>query len=527
MRQPQVDSVALRFAQKWFGEGVCERVCSKMHRASPSADCIRSDIEDYDISYPKRVTNDVYLSVLESVRKDFVPKEPLIPWTIGRCRKQGIPKDKSPGLPWKDRGYKTKRDVLEDPEACGEIHKYWSLVGRGYHVSSPDTLVYFRSQLCSVDTNKIRATWGYPMAYTIEEGRFVYPYLEWIRHTKQDVPVAYGVEMATGGMTYIDLAYQQSKEADPTVVAALLDWSKFDKRVPAWLIRDAFGIMLQCFQLNKVYCNDGKEWDVDPAKTKRRWNKIVNYFINTPFLLPSGERFRKEGGVPSGSTFTNIIDTIINAIVVRYCVYHVNGQLPVFDIYMGDDSCVYVSRGINLNAVAAVAADEFGFQLNERKSYVTGVRTNITFLGYHNHYGKPIRDGDFLLASFIYPERYHGTPDPAFTAMRAVGQMWSTLNGVLATRWLDLIEDMEVSLAFDPDWFANHVAEHPGALKYLRLTGFDPTQLHVPRRNGWIVTEVEPPPTPRRVPSYRKYVMPELYANYFANYKSEEEIWRI
>lgn len=525
LRPPQMDDVALRFAKKWFGEGVCERVCQKMHRACPSAAAILADVEDYNIVYPKRVTDDVYLGVLESVRRDFIPDEPLIPWTIGRCRKQGIPKDKSPGLPWKERGYRTKRDVLEDPSACAEIHKYWSLVGKGHHLGAPDTQVYFRSQICGVDSNKIRATWGYPMTYTIEEGRFVYPYLEWIRHTKKDVPVAYGVEMATGGMLYIDQAYQENRMADPNLRTALLDWSKFDKRVPAWLIRDAFEIMLQCFQLNKVLCNDDHKWDVDPEKTKRRWKKIVNYFINTPFILPSGERYRKEGGVPSGSTFTNIIDTIVNAIVVRYCTYHVLGVFPRFDIYMGDDSCVFVSRGIDLDAFSAVAESKFGFILNTRKSYVTGERTNITFLGYHNYYGKPMRDGDFLLASFIYPERYHGRPDPHFTAMRAVGQMWSSLNGVLAVKWLDLIEDMETEFGFDREWFAEHVAQNPGALKYLRLTGFDPSLLHVPRRKGWIVIDVEPPPVPRRTPVIRRYDASQLYTEYFKNYKNEDAVW--
>ncbi|AXQ04877.1 RNA-dependent RNA polymerase [Partitivirus-like Culex mosquito virus] len=496
-----------------------------MHRACPSVECIRADVDDYNRQYVQRVQNDTYLAVLESVRKDFVPEKPLVPWTLGRCQKQGIPKDKSPGLPWRERGYKTKREVLEDPAACNEIHKYWSLVGKGYRTSSPDTMVYFRSQICGVEANKIRATWGYPMAYTLEEGRFVYPYLEWIRHTKKDVPVAYGVEMATGGMAYIDNAYQDCKLADPTVKTALLDWRKFDKCVPAWLIRDAFEIMLQCFTLNKVLCNDDHEWKVDPAKTRLRWKKVVNYFINTPFILPSGERYQKEGGVPSGSTWTNIIDTIINAIVVRYCMFHVTGSMPMFDVYMGDDSCVFISRGIDLTEFSKIAHAEFGFILNEKKSYVTGERTNITFLGYHNYYGKPVRDGDFLLASFIYPERFHGTPDPAFTAMRAVGQMWSSLNGVLACKWLDLIEDMQTHFGFDVNWFADHVKQHPGALKYLRLTGFDPTLLHVPQRKGWIVTEVEPPPVPRRAPSRRRYDMLVLYQSYFEHYLTEDQVW--
>ena len=67
------------------------------------------------------------------------------------------------------------------------------------------------------------------MEVTLEEGRFVYPYLTWLRHTKRYVPVAYGVKMATGGMKYIDDA---ATGFGKNVHYAMLDWRKFDKRTP-------------------------------------------------------------------------------------------------------------------------------------------------------------------------------------------------------------------------------------------------------------------------------------------------------
>nr|UUG74133.1 MAG: RNA-dependent RNA polymerase [XiangYun partiti-picobirna-like virus 9] len=517
------DEIAYHFAVKWFGQGQMDRIAEKYKRASVSLEELTKDVKEYDVVYVPRVKDPVYTAVLESVRRDFVPKKHLIPWTLGKVEKDGIPKDKSPGLPWKERGYRTKAEVLADPVAMGEIHGKWAMIGKGYHTSLPDSLCYFRAQICSPDTNKVRATWGYPLELTLEEGRFVYPYLEWIRHAKHDVPVGYGVEMATGGMGFIDLAFQ---ECGPNTKVAMLDWRRFDKHVPAWLVRDAFSVMAQAFDFSRVECSDAKVWLVDPLKSERRWKKCVNYFIETPIRLPTGERFVKSGGVPSGSTFTNIIDTIINAIVTRYVIYHVTGAGPKYDVYMGDDSVIMLDGGLDLEKFASVSLEVFGFHLNTRKSYITGRRTNISFLGYFNYQGKPVRDGDFLLASFIYPERFHGVSDPMFTTMRAVGQMWSTLNGVSANRWLDMIEDMETSFGFDKDWFDTFMKEHPASLKWLRLTGLEPTKLHIPRKAGNpFLSVIDSLVQPRRYPIPRTFNVEKLYQDYYNNFLDDATVW--
>jgi hypothetical protein len=140
--------------------------------------------------------------------------------------------------------------------------------------------------------------------------------MRWIEKT--DAPIAYGIEMATGGMAYInDMC--QSHIGKKYIMT---DYRQFDKTPPAWLIRDAFSIVFDSFDLKHVEDAEGKVWPVNEVRTQRRIKKLVSYFINTPIRLASGERFRKRGGVPSGSTFTNIINTIINCIVTRFVHYH-------------------------------------------------------------------------------------------------------------------------------------------------------------------------------------------------------------
>jgi hypothetical protein len=146
--------------------------------------------------------------------------------------------------------------------------------------------------------------------------------MKWLK--EQDGPIAYRVEMATGGMVYIN----EMCKAFPNQKYLMVDYKEFDKSIPPWLIRDAFKIIFDSFDLCSFESSDGKKWNANPVRTKIRISALVKYFIDTPVRLPSGERFRKNGGVSSGSMFTNIVDTIVNAIMMRYTLPH-NGLFTI------------------------------------------------------------------------------------------------------------------------------------------------------------------------------------------------------
>jgi hypothetical protein len=111
---------------------------------------------------------------------------------------------------------------------------------------------------------------------------------------------------------------------------------------------------------------------------------MINYLINTPFCLPSGKRFIEAGEVPFGRGFTNLIDTVCNVIAARYMLIHTIGELPKYEMYMGNDSLIITEKTKDLKNMAKFAKTTFGMDINASKSYWTRNRNNLYFIGFHN-----------------------------------------------------------------------------------------------------------------------------------------------
>lgn len=496
LRCPRPDHMALKVCDQVFSRKEIDRVRSTFHRSHVSAQRLEDDLFEYDRKFcgPTVRSDPYYQLSLEAVRQQFTPSERLVPLTLGGVELHpDLTKNTSPGLPYFRDGFKTKGDVLE--HKTGEWHRIWDMIGKGYPKNLPDCVQFYRAQTVDdIDVHKIRTTWGYPMDVLIEEGRFFFPYMEWIK-SAPSIPIGYQVEIATGGMQYID---QMCKSfTDPHF--GMLDWRKFDKTIPAWLIRDAFQIIADSFIYDQVRCSEGRLWPCSSGHSVLRFKKLVSYFINTPIRMFNGRRFRKKGGVPSGSMFTNIIDSIVNAIVMRFLILKQLGELPLADIYMGDDSLLVLSANVNFDKLASDADECFGMVLNTKKSYMTRRTENVHFLGYFNCDGFPSRSTDYLISSFCDPERT--VRDPHITLIRAVGEMYATMNPYKAKPWYDIV----VSLLMDNGITACEMEEilqqKKKVLKHLRIYGYDLNQIvipsvhHVTEHAVWTVSV---PTVPRR-----------------------------
>jgi hypothetical protein len=478
-RPPRLDRLAINLANEHCGFDYVTEVMNTYHRPSPELDTLIDNLNKYGVRAAPRIKDDaVYQKVLESIERELIPSEdhPLTPLTMGAvAQRPDFPRTKSPGLPYiTDRTARNKEEAYQKDKAW--IHRTWDMIGRGTNVPLPDAAAFQRLTLSPEGKNKIRPVWGFPVTVVLEEGRFFYPLIEWMKSRTDDHPFALGLEPGRGGMAYINECIQKTGARR----YMMIDWSSFDTTIPAWIIRDAFGILAKAFNFDEVTDSEGRVWHVNETKSLRRWNRIIDYFINTVIRFPDGSRFQKDHGVPSGSMFTNIIDTIVNAIVIRYVSYHCTGSFPAHDIYMGDDSLVFQFNGhLNLADWAKFALDTFGMILSVDKSYTTMCQANIQFTGYLNDNGIPVRNSQFLVGSFIYPERT--VRNPIETISRAVGQMYASLDPMKANTWAKIVQSAMQYADVSKQEVEDYIHARPGQFKYLMVLGFDTSTITVPQ----------------------------------------------
>lgn len=312
-------------------------------------------------------------------RRDGEP--PLTPYRLEEfdAALSDIRLDKSSGYPHMAK----KGDVIElDLEYANQIVERTR--------SFPPCVAYHRIQH-GEEGPKTRLVWGYPLSMTILESLFARPLINKLLRNK-DSPSAFGFWKMDIACKMIPIGHMSVRYA--------LDYSKFDATIPARLIDSAFRILRTHFDFN-----DGED--------ERIWNQITHYFIHTDIVMPNGKRYRKNRGVPSGSYFTQIVDSIVNFICVQYAMISITGQ-PVKSekiMVLGDDSYFGFPKLVPLEAVAG-AISELGVIINVSKSEVyTEAESKPYFLGSTWYHGMPHREVDDLVRRMVYPEKYRDLPE--------------------------------------------------------------------------------------------------------------------
>lgn len=300
---------------------------------------------------------------------------------------------------------RTKKEVASDPEAFRSIRKLWDLIKEGKQISLPDCAAFVRPHLVERGEKKVRAVWGYPCSVSFQEACFALPLINGYKENKS--PMAYGFETAKGGCRKLFMKFVKGNNFISS------DYKRFDKTIPAWLIRVAFDILAANIDWTE-YQGSGIP---DADKLYRAWKKIITYFINTPIRMCNGERYRKAKGVASGSYFTQMIDSIVNYIVTQYCIRS-QGIKILHHIVLGDDSLVSTDLRVNINQLVSLA-DKFGMLINSEKTQQSNSIQDIKFLGYYINTGGPSRPVKELCAALLHPER----PDRDFNdfATRSLG----------------------------------------------------------------------------------------------------------
>jgi hypothetical protein len=212
------------------------------------------------------------------------------------------------------------------------------------------------------DTTKHRVVWAAPLPHQVLENQFALGIVHQLqvsyegidgRTMSQDEMIA-GDEEHGGIFTYVPTAllYQSLMQMRSTSInydtlMISLDYEQFDQHVSAELIEYAFDAL--------AVPRTGDGLDV------RR--KFIYKKLHTPW--GTGEF---TGTVPSGSVFTNLVDSAVNAIIIEYVLLRadVNGYYRV----NGDDSVLSTDTHIALHEIEELAG-EISVLINQSKQMIS------------------------------------------------------------------------------------------------------------------------------------------------------------
>lgn len=230
--------------------------------------------------------------------------------------------------------------------------------------------------------NKTRLVWGYPLEMTIMEARFARPLIN--NFINNSTPMAFGMSKCELG------AKLHRYFADQPGTTVCLDYSKYDSTLSAVMIKQAFRILAT--------------WFSEEDRDRLGWDTIVSYFIKTPIVMPNGHLYTgKNHGVPSGSYFTQMIDSIVNVAMTYALAYEFGWSFNPRSLYvLGDDVIVQVNGRVELEKWARYLKSR-GLILHDDEKTRVG---EVHFLGAVWDMGKPDAPIQELVNKACFPEKF-------------------------------------------------------------------------------------------------------------------------
>lgn len=304
---------------------------------------------------------------------------------------------------------------------------------------------------------KTRLVWGYPLEMTIIEAIIARPLINYFK--SNDSLMSFGKTSHEIGMKMRSSCSTCSKHYS-------IDYSAFDSSVRADFIRAAFGAFRTWYQLDA---------EVYPGVTVADVFSIVEtYFITTPIVMPNKDYpsptlcLGKRRGVPSGSYFTQIVDSFANATLLFGCSSRFQLGVKEKDVYiLGDDCLFFANRDIDLNQLSQYVS-RFGFKLNPTKGGAGVANQVIEYLGRDWKNGFPIRQWSNVIRGALYPEKYRKySPMPGARQMEAI----NVLNSYLLTSY---VEDCPIGTQELGQVFTVSERYSSGLTRYLMSSGLIP-----------------------------------------------------
>jgi hypothetical protein len=244
------------------------------------------------------------------------------------------------------------------------------------------------------ENEKTRDVWGFPIADTLEEMRFYQPLLSYQKKLAWRSALRGPEEVNRDITSIIDYSIRN----DLKLIS--IDFSSFDSSVPQDLIDMSFKYVMSLFQ--------PKYWDEIMS--------VCDRFSTIGLLTPSGV-LDGPHGVPSGSTFTNEVDSLAQ----YFASLHSGVTNPSKVQIQGDDG-VYCVNESDVSTLFK-SFSSFGLSVNTDKSYVSSDYCVYLQNLYHTDYrGENNVIGGIYpvyraLNRIIYQERWSNFEDFGLTGM--------------------------------------------------------------------------------------------------------------
>lgn len=231
-----------------------------------------------------------------------------------------------------------------------------------------------------VPVGKTRNVFAYPLDANLFEAQYFYPMFK--RIIRKRTPYS-------GGLLRFELGSRLSSTLRKKHIYEF-DYSRFDASIPRGLIRI-------CFEIFKTWFDASEHRNID---------KIFQYFVNTPIVMPDGNLYvGKNKGVPSGSCYTQLVDTIVNFILC----FAINDKFKLglnwYEAhFVGDDAIFTSNKFVHMDKIA-LFANRFGFTINPSKSRILNSGQRFHFVGFYFEKGLASKDFDEVISNICYPER--------------------------------------------------------------------------------------------------------------------------
>jgi len=181
--------------------------------------------------------------------------------------------------------------------------------------------------------------------------------------------------VAWKGQTAVDIAITRLLDDAPGEVLSV-DFTQFDASVPFEVLRHVFGIMAS--------------WFTRESGAQIRF--LAEAFMRTGIVLPDGYRHGDErtGGIPSGSGWTNWVDSIANLWVWHYAVHRDRPSTGrVLKALVNGDDGVLCFKGISsIPRLSEILFNDLGMlvKMDPAKNLISGEHVRFLQMDHHVSY---------------------------------------------------------------------------------------------------------------------------------------------